>query len=126
DDEIGFNLGRRLALPLRISDHVVNRGHRDIKLSLNQVCELENRVRSVGEVDFDPVAREVAFVLRDPNWPIESAWEDNDRKRLKTLLSTNSAQTDSSNNRRRGDNECRRYKALTQFLLLSGYRELST
>ena len=52
--------------------------------------------------------------------------EDNDRNWLKALLSTNSAQTDSSNNRRRSDSECRRYKALTQFLLLSGYRELST
>src|SRR5262249_11709342 len=121
DGQIGFNLGRRLALPLHISDHVVNRGHRDIKLSLNQVRELENRIRSVGEVDFNPAAREVAFALRDPDWPIESAWEDNDRNWLKALLSTNSAQTDSSNNRRRGDNECRRYKALTQFLFLSGY-----
>src|SRR5262249_33700393 len=104
---------------------VVNRGHRDIKLSLDQVRELENRVKSVGEVDFNPTAREVTFVLRDPNRPIESAWEDNDRNWLKALLSTNSAQTDSSNNRRRGDNECRRYKALTQFLLLTAYRELA-
>src|SRR2546428_11564271 len=94
----------------RSSDHVVNRGHRDIKLSVDQVGELENRVRSVGEVDFNPAAREVAFVLRDPDWPIESAWEDNDRNWLKALLSTNSAQTDSCNNRRRGDSQCRRYK----------------
>jgi hypothetical protein len=112
-------------LPLHISDHVVNPGHRDIKLSLDQVRELENRVKSVGEADFNPAAREVAFVLCDPDWPIESAWEDNDRNWLKALLSTNSAYTDSSNNRRRSDSECRRYKALTQFLLLSGYRELA-
>jgi hypothetical protein len=111
--------------PSHVSDHVVDRGHRDIELSVDQVGELENRVGSVGEGDFDPAAREGAFVLRDPDRPIESAREDDDRNRLEALLSTNSAQTDSSNDRRRGDGKGRRYEALTQFLLLSGYRELA-
>src|SRR5205085_2696305 len=98
DGQIGFSLGRRLTLPLHVSDHVVDRGHRDVELSVNQIRELENRVGSVGEVDFNSAVREGAFVLRDPDRPIESAREDNDRNRLEALLSTSSAQTDNSNN----------------------------
>jgi len=69
---------RNLALALPISDQVVDRRHGDVELPVDQVGELEDRVRRRRGLHLDPVLREQALLLRDPDGPVEAAGEDDD------------------------------------------------
>src|SRR5271165_3077065 len=52
-EEIGCGRNWRFSLTLHIGDHVVDRGHRDIEFTFDQIAQLEYRVRRVGELYFD-------------------------------------------------------------------------
>ena len=71
-EEIRPGLGN-LTLPLTVGDQVVDRRHRDVELSVDEIGELEHRARRRSDFQLDAVAREEAFFLRHPDRPIEVA-----------------------------------------------------
>ncbi len=67
-----------LALPFAISDEVVDRGHCDVELAVDEVGELEHRAHRGRHSHLDPVLREQPLLLRHPDRPVEAAGEDDE------------------------------------------------
>ena len=84
--DVGLALGLDRALPFRIGDDIVHRGHGDVELAVDQALHLELRIRRRRHLHRNAPFIEESFVLGDEDRPVEAAREDDDFQCLISLL----------------------------------------
>jgi hypothetical protein len=70
-------------MTLSVSQQVVNGGHGDLELAVDQAGQLGLRVGRVDGFDLDAVLGKKAFLLRHPDRPIKTAGENVDAQNLR-------------------------------------------